>query len=65
MGACKVRLIQECITGETYLSAHLQLYYLNPICYDRGLVALVEGRLEHLDGIGVELVGEARPFEGE
>ena len=50
---------------ETYLCAHLQFHNLDPIRYDWRLVALVEGRLEHLDGIGVKLVGEARPFEGE
>ena len=49
----------------THLRAHLQLYDLNPICYDRGFVALVEGGLEHLDGIGVELIRETGPFEGE
>ena len=49
----------------TYLGSHLQLDDLYPVGYDGRLVALVEGRLEHLDGIGMELVGEARPFEGE
>lgn len=38
------------------LSAHLELYDLDLVCYDRGLVALVEGGVEHLYGIGVELV---------
>ena len=38
------------------LRAHLQLDDLDLVCYDRGLVALVEGGVEHLYGIGVELV---------
>ena len=49
----------------THLRTHLQLNDLNPICYDRGLVTLVEGGLEHLDGICVELIRETRPFKGE
>ena len=40
----------------THLRAHLQLDNLDPICYDRGLVALVEGGLKHLYGICVELL---------
>ena len=50
---------------ETYLRAHLQLHNLNLVCYDRGLIALVESRLEHLNGIDMELVGETWPFERE
>ena len=38
------------------LRAHLELDNLYPVCYDWGLVTLVKGRVEHLDGIGVKLV---------
>lgn len=48
-----------------WLRAHLQLNNLDPVCYDGRLVTLVEGGIEHLYGIGVKLVGKARPFECE
>lgn len=51
------------ICTTTHLCAHLKLHDLNLVCYDRRLVALVEGGIEHLYRIGVELVGKTRPFE--
>lgn len=50
---------------ETDLRTHLELDDLNLVDYDGGFVALVEGGGEHLDGICVELVGEAGPLESE
>ena len=47
------------------LSAHLELNYLDLVRNNGGLCALVEGGVEHLNGIVVKLVGEARPVEGE
>lgn len=51
---------------QTHLSTHLQFNHLDFVCYDRGLVTLVEGRVEHLDGVRMKLVRKARPlkFEG-
>lgn len=57
--------LQECERMDTHLGAHLQLHNLYLVCYDWRLVALVEGRLEHLNGIGMELFGKTRPFERE
>ena len=50
---------------DTHLGAHLQLHNLYLVCYDWRLVALVESGLQHLDGIGMKLIREARPFECE
>jgi hypothetical protein len=41
---------------DTNLSAHLELNYFYPVRDDWGFVTLVEGRVEHLYGIVVELV---------
>ena len=49
--------------AETDLSTHLELDHLDLVGYDGRLVALVEGGIEHLDGIGVKLVGKAWPLE--
>ena len=38
------------------LRAHLELNNLDLVCYDRGLGALVEGGVEHLDRVGMKLV---------
>ena len=38
------------------LSSHLELYDLDFVCNNGGFVALVEGCIEHLDCIVVELV---------
>jgi len=51
--------------GNTHLSAHLELNDFYLVSDDGRLVALVEGIIEHLDGIGVKLVGKAWPFECE
>ena len=51
--------------GHTHLSPHLELDYLDFVCYDWRLVALVKRGVEHLYRIGVKLVGKAGPFECE
>lgn len=51
--------------AKTDLGAHLQLDDLDLVCDDGRFVALVERVVEHLNGIGVKLVGEARPLKGE
>jgi hypothetical protein len=40
----------------SHLGAHLKFYNLDFIRNNRGFIALVEGGIEHLDGIVVELV---------
>lgn len=47
------------------LGAHLKLDDFYPVCDDWGLVAFVEGSIEHLDCIVVKLVRETRPVEGK
>jgi hypothetical protein len=47
----------------TDLEAHLEFDDLDGICEDGGLLSLVEGCVEHLHGICMKLLGEARPFE--
>ena len=49
--------------AETDLSTHLELDHLDLVGYDGGLVAFVEGRVEHADGVGMELVRKAGPAE--
>jgi hypothetical protein len=46
-----------------HLGAHLELDDLDFVGNDGRLCAFVEGRVEHLDGVGMELVGEAGPLE--
>lgn len=48
-----------------HLSAHRQLDNLDLVSDDPRLAALVQGGIEHLSCIGMELVGEARPVEVE
>lgn len=52
-------------TVDAYLSAHLQLDDLDLVRNHGWFVSLVECVVEHLDRIGVELVGKAGPLEGE
>lgn len=47
------------------LSAHRELDDLYLVRDDPGLVALVEGGVEHLGSIDVKLVGEPRPAKVE
>jgi len=42
--------------GGPYLRSHFQLDDLDFVCYDGRFVSLVEGGVEHLDGIVVKLV---------
>lgn len=49
----------------THLSAHLQLDNLDLACNHGRFVSLVECVVEHVDRIGVELVGKTGPLEGE
>lgn len=49
----------------TNLGSHFQLYDLYLVCYNRGLVALVEGIVKHLYRIVVELIRESGPVEGK
>ena len=50
------RWIKRRAAEETDLGAHLELNHLDLVCYDGWLGALVEGRVEHLDRVGMKLV---------
>ena len=43
-------------TNEARLGTHLKFYNFNLVRYDRRFVALIEGRIEHLDCIIMKLV---------
>ena len=48
-----------------HLSPHLELDDFYPVGYHRRLGPLVKGRIEHRNGIRMELLGKARPLERE
>lgn len=48
-----------------YLGTHLELDDLYPVRDHRRLGPLVQRRVEHRNGVRVELLGEARPLKRE
>ena len=62
------KLNDGCIQAEllrAHLRPHFQFHYLDFVCDDRRLVALVKSRIEEFDGVGMKLVRKPRPFELE